>query len=261
MMLTVDAFVNNVQLFFLIFMRMSAIFVGTPFIGSQLIPMRVRATVAFLIALVVFPRLQAAGMTFAGGDAWQLGWAVCNEIIIGLIIGFIAILFMMVFQLAGQFFSVQLGFGIINVMDPVSEISVPIIGQLQSLFATLIFIGIGGHVFLIKAVYQSYALVPALSLGSGGGLVELIVAQFGYLFETAFILAAPVMATVFIIEVSMGILTKAAPQMNVMMMGFPIKIVCGLLVLIMVMPQISVLTEEIFYKLSEEMMNLLWVMH
>lgn len=258
MVMTVERFVDNVQLFFLIFMRMAAIFVETPLLGSRLIPWQIRGAIAFLITLIVFPPVAAAGYTYAGAqDAWMLGWAVINEIAIGLLIGFVANLYLLAFQLAGQFFSVQLGFGIVEVLDPMAEISVPIIGQLQSLFATLVFIAIGGHVYLLQAVLASYRMVPALAADSAGKLLVLMTGQVTALFEISFILAAPVLGTVFITEVALGIMTRTAPQMNIMMLGFPIKIVLGLLVLITVLPPIEGLTERLFETMFRETATLL----
>lgn len=260
MTLTVGQLVDQVQLFFLIFLRVASIFVETPFIGSRLIPMQVRGAIAFMVALISFPVVAGAGYSFPNGDFSALAFAALNEIAIGLALGFIANLYMMVFQLAGQFFSVQLGFGIIEVMDPMAEVSLPVVGQLQNLFATLVFIAIDGHRYLLEAVIRSFSLCPTLGGAVSGNMLYSVADTMRILFEIAFVLAAPVMGTVFVVEVALGILNRAAPAMNVMMLGFPVKIVFGLLVLVAAMPQIAALTERVFVLLFEDATRFMRVM-
>ncbi len=260
MALTLQALVDNVQLLFLVFLRVGAMFFETPFLGSRMVPLQIRGAIAFMVTLISFPVIQAGGYQFPNGDFPALAAAAVNELAIGLALGFIANLYMMAFQLSGQFFSVQLGFGIVEVMDPMAEISVPIIGQLLSLFATLIFIAIDGHRLLLEAVIRSFRVCPNFSMAATGGMLEMLGGMMRGLFEISFVLAAPVMGTVFVVEVALGVLTRAAPQMNVMMLGFPIKIVFGLLILVAVMPQIGMLTEQLFDLMFRDAARFLQVM-
>lgn len=244
--MTLERLVDHVQLFFLVLLRVGALFVEMPFLGSNLIPVRVRTGLAACIALAVFPPVQAAGYAYAGGDAWALAWAALNEVAIGLALGFLANLYLMAFQLAGQFAANQMGLSFIEVVDPMAEISVPIIGQLQGLFATLIFIAIDGHRFLLDAVVRSFTVCPALSLGTAGGMLTQVAGSLGMLFELAFIIAAPVVGTVFVVDIALCLLGRAAPQLNIMMLGFPVKIIFGMLVLITIVPPLGLATEKVF---------------
>ncbi len=165
---------------------------------------------------------------------------VIREVFIGLYIGFLVSLMFSAFQLAGQYFSVQTGFGINEVLDPLSQISMPLIGQLKNLVGLLVFLSMNGHHLLIDGIYRSYELVPLVNTGrpAMGKLVEYMMYCFNGMFVVALKIALPVMGTLFLITVAMGVLSKAAPQMNIMMMGFPVNIVASIGIMFMITPLI-----------------------
>ena len=166
--------------------------------------------------------------------------SVLREIGIGLFIGFLITMIFAAFQLAGQFFAVQIGFGINEVLDPLSQISIPLVGQLKNMIGLLIFLVINGHHFLVKAIYRSYELAPIFPLGNeaSSGLLKFLVHSMSGMFVIALKIALPVVATIFLVTVSLGILAKAAPQMNIMMLGFPFKIAVAFGVMILITPLI-----------------------
>ena len=133
-----------------------------------------------------------------------------------------------------------MGFGINEVIDPMAQVSVPLIGQLKNLIGTLIFLAMNGHHFMIEAVYRSFELAPlfGVSQSATGSILKLLVHSFSGMFIVALKIALPVVATMFLVTVSMGILAKVAPQMNIMMLGFPFKIVVSFVVLILSAPLI-----------------------
>jgi len=232
-------FVYNFQVFLLILLRMNSMFVIAPFFSSGIIPFRLKAILSFLITLVIFPVIAANGYDVSGNTGVYY-LLILKEIAIGLYIGFILTVIFAAFQLAGQYFAVQMGFGFSEVLDPLAQVSVPIVGQLKNLLALLVFLAINGHHFLIEAVVRSYELVPVFDISqmASGKMIEYIMYTFSGMFVIAMKIALPVMGTIFLIEVSLGILGKAAPQMNIMMMGFPFKIVAGFGILLVSIPMI-----------------------
>ncbi|PKL35505.1 MAG: flagellar biosynthetic protein FliR [Spirochaetae bacterium HGW-Spirochaetae-1] len=232
-----EYFVYHFQVFLLIMMRMSAMIVIAPFYSSAVIPMRLKALLSFLIALVIFPIIASHGYKITGNmGIYYL--MVLREVVIGLYIGFLVSVMFASFQLAGQLFSVQMGFGINEVLDPLGQVSVPLIGQLQNLIGLLIFLAIGGHHFLIEALYRSYELAPLVSADKAvmGQLFKYLMYTFSGMFIVAIKIALPIVGVLFLISVSMGVLAKAAPQMNIMMMGFPFSIVVAFGLLIITAP-------------------------
>jgi flagellar biosynthesis protein FliR len=232
-------FVYHFQVFLLIMMRMSSMMLIAPFYASGVIPFRMRALLSFLITLVIFPIVAQHGYDIPG-HMGSYALLVVQEVFVGLFVGFLVSVIVSSFQLAGEYFSVQIGFGINEVLDPLAQVSVPLVGQLKNLIGLLIFLVIGGHHFLIKAIYRSYELVPVVSLGPGAsaGMLKFLTHIFSGMFVVALKIALPVMATVFLVSVTMGVLSKAAPQMNIMMLGFPLKIMVAFGVIMLTSPLI-----------------------
>ncbi|HPU88770.1 MAG TPA: flagellar biosynthetic protein FliR [Spirochaetota bacterium] len=232
-------FVYHFQVFLLILVRMSSMIFIAPFFSSALIPLRLKVLMSFLITLVIFPVVASTGYTLPGGMG-EYALLVIQEITIGIFIGFLVAIIFAAYQLAGQFFAVQIGFGINEVIDPLAEVSIPLIGQLQNLVALLIFLAINGHHFMIKAVYRSYELAPVFSLAAKAsqGYFNFLLHSFSGMFVVALKIALPVVATIFLVTVSLGVLAKAAPQMNIMMLGFPFKIAVAFGILVLTTPLI-----------------------
>ncbi|MCP4133259.1 MAG: flagellar biosynthetic protein FliR [bacterium] len=234
-----EYFVYHFQVFLLIMMRMNAMIFIAPFYSSGVIPARLKAILSFLLTLVIFPAVAAKGYTIpaAMGDYYLL---VLQEVVIGIYIGFLVSVIFSAFQLSGQYFAVQIGFGISEVMDPVAQVSVPLIGQLKNLIGLLVFLALEGHHFLVEAVYRSYELAPVMSITKSmtGGLLKYLTYSFSGMFVVAFKIAVPIVGTIFLISVSMGVLARAAPQMNVMMLGFPFKIIVAFGMLVVMTPMV-----------------------
>ncbi len=231
--------VYHFQIFFLIMIRMNSMMIVAPFYSSGVIPFRIRTVISFLITIVIFPVVAKLGYAVpADTGAYLL--LILKEVFIGLFIGFLVSLIFTAFQLAGEYYSVLVGFGISEVFDPLAQVSIPLLGQLKNLIGLLVFLMIGGHHFLIKAIYRSYELAPIVSFSKSAsvGLLKYIIYPMSGMFVIAFKIALPVLATILLIEISMGILAKAAPQMNILMLGFPIKIAVAFGILILISPLI-----------------------
>ncbi len=234
-MVTIDLIVKF-QLFLIILARMLAMFMVAPFFSSRIIPMRVKGIFAFFIAVILFPMISTLGIKPELSIIPFL-LQIAGEVLIGLAIGFLVAIFFTATQFAGQLFSVQMGLGISMVFDPQAQVQMPILGQLLSIFAIMVFLLVGAHRHLITAVYQSYFTLPALSIGDAAPIFAKGVAgAFVKMFGAAILIALPMITTALLISVTLGILAKTAPQLNVLMMGFPIQIIVGFTVLIMAVP-------------------------
>lgn len=228
-----------------VFVRVTALFVMVPVFSMQEVPMRIKGILAAGIALVIYPI--AAPYLPAGETMSPLFLLrLFDDMLIGLIIGIFVQVYYTAFLLSGEMYSIQLGFGIVSVLDPLSETSIPILGQLKSMLAATVFILVGGHLMVIEGMVYSFRAVPELTLAAAGPLAGAFTMTFKEMFLIAFQLAAPVIGTVFLIEVVMGILSKVAPQMNIMVVGFQIKIIVGLVVLAFLVPVIYTMAERVF---------------
>jgi flagellar biosynthetic protein FliR len=232
-------FVYHFQVFLLIMMRMNAMIMIAPFFSSDVIPFRIKALISFLITLVIFPIVAAKGY-HVPNDMGAYFLLVLQEVSIGLFLGFLVSVIFAAFQLSGQYLAVQVGFGINEVLDPIGQVSVPLEGQFKNLIGLLVLLAMNGHHMLIQGVYRSYELAPIMSVQKVflGGLLKYVLYTFSGMFVVALKIALPVVAVVFLLEVSLGVLARVAPQMNIMMLGFPFKIVISFIVMIVVTPLI-----------------------
>ena len=235
-----EYFVYNFQAFLLIMIRMHSMFMVAPFFSSDLIPFRTKTMLAFLTSVIIFPVVMHSGGYTVTANMGLYMLMVIQEVVIGLYIGFLASIVFAAFQLAGQYFAVQIGFGFTEVVDPLAQVSIPVIGQLKNMVGLLVFLYINGHHFLINAVCSSYTLAPILSYNahSMGSLLKWATYISSGMFVIALKIALPVVATVFLMSIAEGMLAKAAPQMNVMMLGFPIKVVVAFGMLAAIAPLI-----------------------
>lgn len=244
--MSATAFMQEHTLNFLhVFLRVSGIFVLTPIFSQAETPLKVRGGISMGLALVIYPLVLPY---LPGGSELSPGYCLllAADLLIGLSIGLIIFTYYSAFLLSGELYSIQLGLGIVNVLDPLSESPIPILGQIKSLLALIVFILVGGHHLVIEALVYSFRAVPALTLAAAGPLSGTLGMAFREMFMIAFQLAAPVMGTVFLIEIVMGILSKVAPQMNIMVVGFQIKIIVGLVLLAAIMPAVCTMSDRVF---------------
>ncbi len=251
-------FVYHFEVFLLIMIRLNAMIVVAPFFSSGVVPMRTKGMISFLITLVIFPVVAAKGYALPGSMG-EYGMLVLREVTIGLFIGFLVSVIFAAFQLAGDFFAVQIGFGINEVLDPLAQISVPLVGQLKNLIGLLVFMAIYGHHFMIEAVYRSYELAPIISFNQAfaAGIFKYLLYAFNGMFIIALKIALPVIGTVLMLTIAEGLLAKAAPQMNIMMLGFPLKIIVAFGVLIITSPLIIRIMQVSLERTFKIMTNIL----
>ena len=234
-----EYFVTNFQAFLLVLVRINAMIMIAPFFSSGVIPFRMKAMLSFFIALVIFPVI-SAGVIKVPSSMGLYYLLVLQEAVIGIFIGFLVSIVFAAFQVSGQYYAAQIGFGINEVFDPLAQVSVPLIGQLKNFIGILVFLMINGHHFMIEAVCRSFELAPlfGVSKAATGGYLKYISYSFSGMFIVALKIALPIVAVSFLITVSMGVLAKAAPQMNIMMLGFPFQIFAAFMLLIVTTPLI-----------------------
>lgn len=238
--------IGQFEKFLLILARISGIFFITPFWGSAIIPVKVKSALTLFISLVVFPIVNPYLNFPIPEDAISYGLLIGGQVLIGLAIGFFAYIVISAFQMSGEFYSITMGFGIANVFDPLSHIEQPLIGQLLTLFALLAFIVIGGPHMVVIAICKSFESLPAINLNATGILAQSCIHTFVIIFMTACKIAMPIIGILFLVTIAMALLSKAAPMINIMIVGFPITIVVGLITLIIMFPLLYGVVDNLF---------------
>ena len=217
----------------LVFARMASIIAIIPIFGFRAVPTQLKAAISIILTVIVFPvvQLQTEPLPI---EIISLFFLFLREVAVGLIIGFVTTLLFFGIQMAGHIVGIQMGMGIVNVVDPMSDVQVSIIGQLNYIVALLVFLGLDGHHFLIRAMVISYDYISLGGIAFPPSLVEKISILSGAIYDISLRIAAPIFVTLFITEVALGFIARVAPQMNVFIIGFPLKIGVGLLLITLV---------------------------
>jgi flagellar biosynthetic protein FliR len=216
--------------FLLILMRVGGIMTVSPFFGHRNIPVMVKIGFIGIFALVLVPVIPSTGLNLDGSLFSILGIA-SKELLAGLLIGFSAMTLFWAVQVAGQIIGFQIGFAVMEVIDPSTSTGVSILGQFQYIIAILIFLALDGHHLLINAVVQSFSIAPLGHIAFSGATSEIITRLCVNVFAIAIKIGAPVIVTLFLTDVALGILARTVPQMNVFIVGFPLKVGAGFLIL------------------------------
>lgn len=229
--------IAQAPVFFLVAARVLALILTTPLLSMQSVPRVAKIALAGFIAFLVFPDAYPAGWRV---DPFTLQYAllVVGEAIIGVMTGFLISIVFSTFTSAGQFFSYQMGFGASEVYDSLAQIENPLLGQYLNLIAMLVFLQINGfQTLFLGGVLRSFQSLNCFSLVTNQAVfVSFFLKALSELFLNAMIIALPVVGTLFLVNVAMGLLSKAAPQMNLLSEGFPITILVTFFLLMVSLP-------------------------
>lgn len=235
--MNIDLIAENAQLFLILFTRIFALLSVAPLFSSQAIPGVARVALGLFTAVMIFPWVYEAGYPMPD-NGLQYMFLLIGEALIGISLGFVLVVIYAAFLVAGQYFSFQMGFGASQVYDPMAQVQIPLMGQFLNIIAMFVFIITGGFQKLFLAgVLRSFQVMRAGDIiTSREGLLNLILGSLSELFRQGLIISFPILGTLLLISVSMGLLAKAAPQMNLLMIGFPIKIGIAFLMIMITMP-------------------------
>lgn len=233
-----------------VFARIGGMVAVAPIFGTRTVPARVKIILTLIISLAVVPMLgEGPGidpLSFAGL------LVLIQEILIGAFIGFSVSLVFDALITGGQIIAQLMGLGFASMMDPQNGVSVPVVGQFYTVMATLIFLAINGHLLLIEMIVSSFQSLPigvGLSRESFMGL-----ALWGkWVFIGAIMVALPSIVALLIVNIAFGVMTRAAPQLNIFAVGFPITILFGFLVMVLTLPNFV----DKFYQLLDELFSFL----
>ena len=231
-----DLLQNHAAVFFLLLTRVSGIFIVAPFFGSINIPQYIRIGTALAMSVVLFPVVDQLAVVQAPATILGYALAVLAELFVGWLIGFVAYISFSAIHMAGKIMDMQVGFSIVNVMDPTSGQQIPLIGSFLYNLGLIIFLVTNGHHMIIAALFESFKVVPILSMDPGLGLTDLIVNFTAGIFLTGMKIAMPVTFAILLTNVGLGVLARTMPQMNIFVVGIPLQIVIGIFVLSIMLP-------------------------
>lgn len=243
-----EQLLNNIPLLLLVFARISAFFVSAPFFSYRNIPIMNKIIISAALAFFASFTIELSSELVIDGTYFLL---ILKEVMIGVGIGLIAMLIFYAVQVAGGFIDFQMGFAIANVVDPQTGAQTPLLGQFFYVFALLFLLSVDGHLILLDGIFNSYLIVPVdqLFLPFSDGMTAKYVAEsFMKMFIIAFQMAIPVVGSLFLVDIALGFIARTVPQVNVFVVGLPLKIFVSFLVLLV---SFSVLFSIVNYLFNE----------
>jgi flagellar biosynthetic protein FliR len=227
----------------LVFVRTSTMLFVFPIFSAQQIPVLVRIGLAGLVSFIIYRALPLAAPL---PDIGALTAAVVSQVVIGLIVGFVAYLVFMGVQFAGEIIDIQIGFAVANIISPQTQQQVTVIGELELTLATLVFLISNSHLLMLQGIGGSFHLVPlpyvSLDPSVAGNVVIFLEQSFLIVFQ----IAAPAAVALFVVNVALGLMARVAPQMNVFVVGFPLQIGVGLFMLAVSVPVLVAVAPQLF---------------
>lgn len=247
---------GDILSFILTIMRVGTVLFMMPFFSSDRIPMQVKAAAAMVIALGVWPHLKLPGAAMPA-HPFDVGLLFLGEIILGLTLGMAVNFLFMGIQAGGELLGFQMGFTMINFADPLTGNQTGLPAFFLWMVAILTFLTLDGHLHMIRAFAMSFKLIPPGGLLLGEVLLRQVFALAADLFVLALKIAAPVMVALFLAELTLALVSRTSPQVNIMEIGFPIKIGVGFFFLGLLLTVMSTQVEQFILGMDDMLGNLM----
>ncbi|ADL07876.1 flagellar biosynthetic protein FliR [Thermosediminibacter oceani] len=229
--------------FLLVFFRILGFFILTPVFGRREFPVQGRLGVSALIAVILYPVVNKIPLP---DNLWDTVILFIRETAVGLSIGFITFVVFSAVYICGEIIDLQMGFGIVNVIDPQTNAQIPVMGNFFYILTILIFLSINGHHVLLNALMKSYDILPLGGAGLHDSFLEGMLKSFFEMFAAGVKMSIPVVAATFLADFALGVIARTVPQMNVFIVGLPFKIIIGFIALIIALPMYVLALDVLF---------------
>ncbi|NNM68522.1 MAG: flagellar biosynthetic protein FliR [Gallionella sp.] len=235
------------------FARILALIASSPVLGDKRIPVRVKIGLSILMCILIAPTLHDLPAVAVGSPQGLL--ILIQQIIIGAAMGFTMQIIFASIEMAGDLAGLQMGLGFASFYDPVNASQSSIISQWLNIVASLAFLALNGHLFIIAGLADSFQTLPIGSMITSKGFYG-IASWGGNIFAYALQLSLPLLAALLITNLALGILTRAAPQLNLFAVGFPITLTIGFIVLLLMTPYFVPLLDKLTHDAIDTMLNI-----
>jgi flagellar biosynthetic protein FliR len=219
---------NTIGAILAIGLRVSGLLLFAPFFSSSVVAPRVKAMLTLALTAVLYP-VYSSRIDVASLSHWPL--VLVGELTIGIGMGIVTNLVFEAAQLAGQILSIQVGYSLVNILDPTTQVESTVIGAFHQTLVMLIFLSLNVHQWIIRAVARSFDYLPPGTATLTPAFAQALVHEGAAILATGVQIAAPVLAATMLTDVVLGLLTKASPQLPVMLLGTAVKSMIGISVL------------------------------
>jgi flagellar biosynthetic protein FliR len=217
-----------IQALLAIGVRLSGLMLFAPFFGSIVIPARIKAVLVLVLTFLLYPMVSK---TMAPLEIREWPLLVFRELLVGVAVGIATQIVFEAVQMAGQILSVQMGYSLVNILDPTTQVDTTVMAMFHQSIAMLIFLRLDVHLWLLRAIGNSFSYLPPGTAQLTGALTKSLVNAGAAIFITGVQIAAPVLMATLVTDVVLGLLGKASPQLPLMVLGPAIKSILGLAIL------------------------------
>ena len=233
---------GRLETYFLIAIRVGFMLTLVPVFSARQIPRLMRLGLMLVLTFLIAKFVPTVSPLSMG----HLVIAIVEQAVVGIVYGFVAFLVFTGIQFAGEILDIQIGYGVVNVINPQTQQQVTIIGEFEVAFATLIFLITNSHHFIIAGMAGSFALLPLPDIALNIVAMSDIVHFFTQSLFIVFQIAAPVAVALFLVNVALALMARVAPQMNIFAVGFPLQIIVGLVMIVVSFPILGSVLPQIF---------------
>ena len=248
---------KSLIVFILVLSRIGGMLSTAPLFSTFPIPSQAKVGLAALVSFIMYPIVLSAAAIDVPKDLFTLSLLMTKEILVGVLIGFCALIIFIGIQMAGHLLSIQMGLAVGNILDPVTKQQVPVVGQFYMYMASIAFIYINGHHWLFTSILDSYAKIPiGVEFVINPGIVERVIYLTGQMFNIAFSVIMPIFGVLFIVDIALGFLSKIMPQMNVFMVAIPLKVYIAFLLMILFMSSTTIYLTTLIQNMLQKSMSI-----
>ncbi len=247
----VSLITNNFDYALLLFLRVSGLVWPSPIFGRRTVPSLVKIIFICSLSFIFLLTFPAPEDGIVYGTVLEYILVCVKELLFGLAMGFVTTFFFNLVYSAGQIMDMQIGFGIVSVYDIQNNSQVPVMGNILNIVLVIVFFCVNGHLKLIAILHATFSKIPIGHVMLSVDFVTVMLEVFSLTFVLAIMVAMPILAAGIILEVAMGVLIRSVPQMNMFVVGIPVKILVGLLILLMSMPIFVNFSNTIFTEMFQ----------
>lgn len=249
MTFTSEELVTWISGYFWPFVRISALLMASPFFGSMaIVPVRIRMLMALALTWILVPVIPPSPIIDPMSAVGLL--VTAQQLLFGFAMGFLLQLAFTALTLGGSSISMPMGLGFANIIDPQNGLQVPVLSTLFTILGTLLFLSLNGHLVLIQVLADSFTSLPIGPIGLSTETLMRIVLWGARVFVGGLLIALPAIMIITLINMSFGVMTRAAPQLNIFAVGFPTTMAAGFLVIFLtlpnLLPQFTSLLHDVF---------------
>lgn len=251
---TSNQWLEWLSLYFWPLLRILALISTAPILSERSIPKRVKIGLGIMITIIVAPTLPPVNVPIFSAEAL---WVGLQQVLIGVAIGFTMQFAFAAVRTAGELIGLQMGLSFATFFDPGSRLNMPILARIIDLLAMLLFLAFDGHLWLISLLVDTFHTLPIGSQPVNSNAFMSLTQAAGLIFLNGLMLALPLITLLLTVNLALGLLNRMAPQLSVFVIGFPITLTIGILLISLLMPLIAPFCERLFSEIFDLLANIM----